>query len=108
MTFAQRRLSFTLAALALAGALTIAFWPRAAQAAVCGSRDAIQKILSDRYQESSRGLGLVSDNGVVELYISDAGTWSILMTTIRGSTCIIAAGHTWQDLVVEEGDGPSA
>jgi len=78
-----------------------------AEAAICGTRDQIQKILTDRYQESSRGLGLVSDQGVVELYISQAGTWSILMTTATGATCIIAAGHTWQDFAAEV-DGPSA
>jgi hypothetical protein len=78
-----------------------------AEAAICGTRDQIQKILSDPYQESSRGFGLVSDQGVVELYISQAGTWSILMTTAAGATCIIAAGHTWQDFAAQA-DGPSA
>ena len=78
-----------------------------AEAAFCGKRDEIRKLLTDRYQESSRGVGLVSDKGVVELLISDKGTWSILMTTATGSTCIVAAGHTWQELAAEL-DGPSA
>ena len=89
--------------------LTLGFivFSASAQAAFCGQRDQIKKLLTDRYQESSRGVGLVSDKGVVELYISETGTWSILMTTPTGSTCIVAAGHTWQELVAEI-DGPAA
>ena len=90
-----------LGAMALAGAA-----PAEAQV-VCGSRDQIQKILTERYKEVSRGLGLVSDSGLVELYTSESGTFSILMTMAGGSTCIIAAGHTWQD-VIETASGPSA
>ena len=78
-----------------------------AEAALCGERDEIRKLLTDRYQESSRGVGLVSDKGVVELLISETGTWSILMTTATGSTCIVAAGHTWQELAAEI-KGPAA
>ena len=101
MTDVYRRTSVRLAALSLAAALAAACWPGDAGAAVCGKRDAIQKILNDRYQESSRGVGLVSDKGVVELYISESGTWSILMTLATGSTCIIAAGHTWQEIMAQ-------
>ena len=78
-----------------------------AEAALCGERDEIRKLLTDRYQESSRGVGLVSDKGVVELLISETGTWSILMTSSTGSTCIVAAGHTWQELAAEI-KGPAA
>ena len=78
-----------------------------AEAVFCCERDEIRKLLTDRYKESSRGVGLVSDKGIVELLISETGTWSILMTTPAGSTCIVAAGHTWQELVAEI-DGPAA
>ena len=78
-----------------------------AEAAFCGKRDDIRKLLTDRYQESSRGVGMVSNKGVVELLISETGTWSILMTTATGSTCIVAAGHTWQELAAEI-KGPAA
>jgi len=92
---------FTL--IATAGAVPLA---EAAGAAMCGPHKQIRQILSDRYQESARGLGLVSDRGVVELFISKAGTWSIVMTMATGSTCIIAAGHTWQELAAEI-EGPA-
>ncbi len=74
------------------------FSPAAAQAAICGQQADIKKILSERYKESQRAFGLVSDSGLVEVYTSKGGTWSILMTSPTGRTCVIAAGHTWQEL----------
>jgi hypothetical protein len=95
----------------LAGAALVAsaviVGPSQAAAAMCGTHDSVKKLLVDRYEESSRGLGLVSDQGIVELYTSDKGTWSILMTTSEGRTCVIAAGHTWQEFEVAL-DEPSA
>ena len=95
---ALREFVMIAAAATLAALLILMAFTRDAEAAMCGSHEAIQKILSDRYQESTRGLGLVSDRGIVELYISEKGTWSILMTMATGSSCIIAAGHNWQDM----------
>lgn len=78
-----------------------------ASAAVCGTHAGMTKFLADRYEESTRGLGLVSDRGVVELFISQKGTWSILITGVEGRTCILAAGHTWKELEVAL-EGPAA
>ena len=74
------------------------FSPAAAQSAICGQQDEIKKILSERYKESQRAFGLVSDSGLVEVFTSQGGTWSILMASPTGRTCVIAAGHTWQEL----------
>jgi len=74
------------------------FGPAMGQAAICGQQGDIKKILSERYKESQRAFGLVSDRGLVEVFTSENGTWSILMTSPTGRTCVIAAGHTWQEL----------
>jgi len=83
------------------------FSPAAAQSAICGQQADIKKILSERYKESQRAFGLVSDRGLVEVFTSKNGTWSILMTSPTGRTCVIAAGHTWQELDQALG-GPAA
>lgn len=78
-----------------------------ADASVCGTRDDIRDMLVQRYDESRRALGLVSDQGLVEVFTSDKGTWSILVTSAGGRTCLIAAGDNWQELD-RSLNGPSA
>lgn len=73
-----------------------------AEAAVCGTRDSVTKLLSNRYKEVPVALGMVSDRGVMEIYVADdKATWSIVVTTPQGRTCIIAAGQNYEgvDLV---------
>lgn len=87
-------LTFTALALGFGGI----FASGNADASICGKHSEIKKILGDRYKESQRALGMVDTNGVVEVFTSNKGTWSILLTSTSGRTCVIAAGHTWQEL----------
>lgn len=66
-----------------------------AQFAMCGERAQIVDQLKSKYQESRQAVGLISDNGAAELYISEKGTWTMLVTLPSGKSCIIAAGHSW-------------
>lgn len=68
-----------------------------AQASICGDHKNIKKILGERYSESQRAFGMVNQDGLVEVYTSSGGSWSILMTSSNGRTCIIAAGKAWQE-----------
>ena len=65
---------------------------------VCGERLKMTKFLTGKYQESPRAVG-VSSTGktVLEVYTSSEGSWTLLMTTTTGVTCIMGAGHSWQD-----------
>ena len=69
-----------------------------AQAAMCGKRVDFIKALNDKYQESGKALGIAGQVNLVEIFASKAGTWTILVTTPEGRTCIIAAGSSWEDL----------
>jgi hypothetical protein len=66
-----------------------------AQFAMCGERAAIVAQLKTKYQESRQAVGLISNNGAAELYVSEKGTWTMLVTLASGKSCIIAAGHSW-------------
>jgi hypothetical protein len=66
-----------------------------AQFAMCGERTQIIDQLKTKYQESRQAVGLISDNGAAELYVSEKGTWTMLVTLPSGKSCIIAAGHSW-------------
>jgi len=70
--------------------------PCVSWAAPCGNRDAIVSELHDKYSERMIGGGLQKlKNGlaIMEVWASDkTGTFTILITTPTGGTCIIGSG----------------
>ena len=84
----------------LTAALVAAFsWPAYAQQAVCGARDEIVSRLENGYQETASGAGpIVGGGAVIELYTSDAGTWTLVLTQPNGVSCLIAVGKNWETL----------
>ena len=90
---------------AFAGALLVAaaLMPGRAEAAFCGERAKLVDGLTQRYEEAQAGLGISQDGSrLFELFVSPKGTWTALVSTAEGRSCIIAAGHSWQD--VERGE----
>jgi hypothetical protein len=69
--------------------------PVHAQFAVCGDRTQIVDQLKAKYKEQRQAVGLIATSGAAELYVSEAGTWTMLVTLENGKSCIIAAGHSW-------------
>lgn len=68
-----------------------------ARAAVqCGPHDKIAEVLGTRFQESRQALGLTGNIAVVELYVSERGTWTLTTSDVAGLTCIVASGEDWQ------------
>lgn len=66
----------------------------------CGDRTALLKVLNEKYKEKPRALGLSSTGkAMFEVYTSKSGTWTIIMTTTGGLTCIMAAGHSWEEAI---------
>ena len=55
--------------------------------------------LQTRFQEKVVGVGLGQDQkSVVELYVSQKGGWTILITLNNGLSCITAAGKNWLEV----------
>jgi len=76
----------------------VMFSPASAQQAVCGDRNEIVARLESGYQESTSGLGLSATGGLVELYTSEKGTWTLMLTQPNGVSCLIAAGDNWENV----------
>ena len=70
----------------------------------CGAHDDIRAALSDRYEEKQSAIGMIGDHSLVEIYVSPSGTWTILMTRPNGSSCIMAAGHSWEQVPILLGE----
>jgi hypothetical protein len=65
----------------------------------CAPRDVVLDRLSDKYGESRRGIGLVHQGSVMEVFASDAtGTWTITVTLPNGMTCLVASGQSYETL----------
>ena len=62
----------------------------------CGKRDDVVKLLDSKYQEQLTGFGVAGQSNIVEVYVSKNGSFTILATTTDGTTCIIAAGQSWE------------
>ena len=70
--------------------------PASAQS-VCGDRSEIVTRLETGYEEKAAAIGLSGNGGVVELYKSEKGSWTLLITRPSGMSCLIAAGESWED-----------
>ena len=71
--------------------------PAAAQP-VCGERGEFVERLKSRFGEAPVAMGLLQNGGVVEIFTSPEGTWTILVTGTNGVTCVPASGHSWKAL----------
>ena len=57
------------------------------------------EFLDQKYDERPVGMGLLSGGErVVELLSSAAGTWTVIITDIKGDSCIVLGGESWETL----------
>lgn len=54
-------------------------------------------LLSGRYSEQRIAMGLESNGRLFEIFAKDDGaTWTMVVTTPNGASCVVAAGVDWQ------------
>ena len=72
---------------------------QAAEAAQCASRAQIIARLATGHDETRQGAGLTTGTDgraqLVEVFASEAGSWTITVTLPDGLTCLVAAGQNW-------------
>jgi hypothetical protein len=64
----------------------------------CGPHKKIVEMLSKRFSEVPKAIGIVGEKRIMEVFLSKKGTWTILVTNSEGLTCILAAGDDWEDV----------
>lgn len=63
----------------------------------CEQRGAVLAFLSHRYSEKPVAMGLAENGGLIEVLAShDGQTFTIIVTSPEGRTCMVAAGEDWQ------------
>ena len=87
--------------IAVLGALLIGWsaFPSAAQAQMlCGPRSVVVANLEKGYSERPISMGLASNGAIIEVFVSEKGTFTIVMTRPNGLSCLMVAGENWEDL----------
>ena len=64
-------------------------------AAQCAARADIIKALGDKFHESEAGRGLINPNVVLEIFVSEQGSWTVLASDIKGQSCVLSVGEGW-------------
>ncbi len=72
-------------------------WSVLAQSQNCNERDRVLEFLAKKYKESPIAAGVTNAGGLVELLTDGkGGTWTIIVTTPQGMSCLVAAGAGWR------------
>ncbi len=96
-------LAFTLLAV---GSLALGPGPASAQGApaICTARDGLLSQLEQKYGEVPVAIG-VAEGALIELLTAKDGlTWTIILTSPQGRSCLIASGEGWRPLVPVSSD----
>lgn len=86
-------LGSALAATAVFASLALAQPAQAQQ--ICGQRDEIVAALQRDYKEQPTAMGVVDKNVIMEVFVSEGGTWTMIASGTDGNSCIIASGEGW-------------
>lgn len=66
--------------------------------AVCGERAKFIETLAKQHQEAPTSIGMTSNGQIIEVLTSAKGSWSIIITSPQGKTCLVATGDAWESL----------
>ena len=65
----------------------------------CNERDNVLELLAKKYKETPIAAGVTNTGGLVEVLTDHkSGTWTIIVTTPQGMSCLVAAGEGWRNM----------
>jgi hypothetical protein len=78
--------------------LTLLASPADAATKLYGDQHQVLQRLEQKHEEKSQALGLSANVEVIEVLVSSAGGWNMLVTSPKQPTCVLAVGEAWQTL----------
>ncbi len=70
---------------------------------VCGMHRQLIEALQSSHSETPQAMGVTAEGALIQVMVSPAGGWTILVTVPKGPSCIVATGQDWQSQVVLTG-----
>ncbi len=65
----------------------------------CNDRKQVLDLLAQKYKEAPVASGVTNNGGLVEVLTDNkGGTWTIIVTTPQGVSCLVAAGEGWRKM----------
>ncbi len=72
---------------------------------VCGARNVLVERLLSEFKENQAAVGTLHESAILEVFVSDQGTWTILATGTDGRSCVLAAGENFEIALAAIGQG---
>ncbi len=89
----------------IAALVAVFSFPAAGQNA-CGPREKMVATLLERYGEHPVSAGLEYSGRVLEIYTTaDGETWTLVLNSPDGISCVVAAGINWQSATPQKEEG---
>ena len=93
---------------ALCGAIAVSSSSSTSVAQVqCAAYKQMVGLLTKKFSEAPLAMGTVNEDRLMQLFVSEGGSWTIIVTKADGMACILAAGQNWEKLP-QVATGPSA
>lgn len=87
---------------ALASLFLTSIAPAISAGPPCEERGKLVAQLAEKYKETSVAIGLASNGKLIEVLTNASGeTWTIIVTSPQGKSCLIATGQDWRKLALE-------
>ena len=79
--------------------------PSANAEQACAPRDRAVMQLEQQFEEIVSGRGLAANGRrMLELFVSETGSWTMLVSDPNGHSCVAASGDNWQGIKQFVGD----
>ena len=110
MTWLRKRLYLLAATVVLSTAIGFFVMnsPSLAQQVRCAAHERVLDFLAKNFAEQPVGIGVTQQGGLLEILASSSGSWTAIISSPTGVSCIVATGEGWRSLEVETTDGPLA
>ncbi len=96
--------SQVLSAIVIASALLLSAQPANAQQ-VCAPHEKATLHIEEKFDEQVVGRGLTPNGkAMFELFVSESGSWTVLVSDPSGRSCVVAIGENWQHITLLVGD----
>lgn len=64
----------------------------------CASQSDLRSYLEEAYAEKLAAVGMVNEQTIMEIYVADTGTWTVVLTNPAGVSCLVLSGQGWQSI----------
>ena len=83
-------------AVALISAAVLCAAAPASARSICAPHDKMVEMLDKQFSEQPTAIGIAGNGQLLEVFTApDGSTWTIVMTTPQGVSCVVSDGRNW-------------